>query len=310
MGKLSKIHLSTGKTDKSCAVCATKNAEGVYRYDYGDSHSIIYRCRTCGHMYIYPVPLQDLESRSMDTVEDAHFFGNTTLQNLYKALIIDREIRTAKRLISAPKPRLLDIGCGTGWITSLWQKAGFAVTGLESSGVRANVARETHGLEIITKHIENYDPQEKFDIVIMRHLLEHIEKPNLVIPRVRTFLKPGGVLLIVIPNIDSIGRFVFRENFEWVLPWHLHFYNPRNLSRLLIRHHFEKIKIYQTPSPLWYPAAMARAAGENSFFGKIAREKGKILPLLMFSPLMLLGWALNLNDNMTLFFRKPADDET
>ncbi len=133
----------------------------------------------------------------------------------------------------------------------------------------------------------------------MRHLLEHIENPRAMLTKVSEFLKPQGILLIVIPNINCIGRFIFRENWEWVLPWHLHFYTPKTLSRLLIDCGYTKLQIYQTPSPLWYPHTLNKAIfGENS--------KWKFPNWLAFSlslPIVLLGAILNLNDNMTLIFR-------
>ena len=309
MNKLTPIKDKTlTKADRPCIICAAKDAAGIYNFHHNDQDCVIYRCASCGHMYIDPVPLEDLNSRNMDTVEDAEFFNNKTLQKVYRALIINREIRLARKYIAAEAPRLLDIGCGTGWITSVWAENGFNVTGLESSPVRAKIARERHGLNIAEKHIETYEPEEKYDIVIMRHLLEHIEDPESVIKKVRTFIKPGGVLLVVIPNINAIGRYMFKENFEWVLPWHLHFYNPKNLARFLTKQQFDEIKVYQTPSPLWYPAAVAKAAGgRDTALGRFMLNKGRLIPLILVSPIIFIGWIFNLNDNMTLFFRKPEE---
>lgn len=96
--------------------------------------------------------------------------------------------------------------------------------------------------------------------------MEHIEDPLKVLAKVKTLLKEDGLLLITLPNINSIGRFIFQENWEWVLPWHLHFYNPKTLNFLIEQAGFEKIKIYQMPSPLWYQESLQKLLGKKIYF--------------------------------------------
>jgi len=106
--------------------------------------------------------------------------------------------------------------------------------------------------------VENFQTDTKFDVIIMRHLLEHIEDPSAMLKKIQSFLKPEGLLIIIIPNIDSIGRYIFGENWEWILPWHLHFYTPRTLTMLVEKMGYKKMKCYQMPSPLWYPKSLGR----------------------------------------------------
>ena len=287
--------------DKQCCICDGQSTKALYAYHYGGKTSEILQCLECGHLFMCPVPLTQLNARTMDATHDAELFGSNFLKASHKHLVIKREINYVKRILRSEEfscsktPRLLDIGCGTGWTTSIWQENGFSVVGIEPSIARGQMARDTYHIPVSNEHIENFVTEELFDVVVMRHLLEHIENPITMIQKVRSFLKPNGLLVIVIPNINCIGRYIFKENWEWILPWHLHFYSPETLERLLVKCGFSRLKIYQMPSPLWYPLALNKAR---------KRKLPYFLSFILICPIVFLGALLNLNDNMTLIFRK------
>jgi len=287
-----------------CIICDLWEARTLYTYYYNNQKSDILECTSCGHLFIHPVPLLSLDSRNMDTLPDAEFFGNPVLKLLHEKLVINKEIRYVKKVITSPRPSLLDIGCGTGWTTSIWQKNGFSVTGLEPSETRSRFGQEKYGINIVQGHIEDYQPKEEFDVIVLRHILEHISNPLTVLRRIKPFLKKEGVLLIVIPNINSIGRYLFRENWEWVLPWHLHFYSPKTLSKLVQKAGYRKLRLYQMPSPLWYPASLSRVLGEESRVGRVLNQQPTLTNLFLVAPIVFIGLLLNLNDNMTLIAAK------
>lgn len=299
MESLTKSQNRTVRRGKICVVCGWQEIKSLYTCLYCGKSSDIVQCVNCGHLFMDPVPLVELNARTMDGVADSEFFGNRRLQWLHEHLVFDREIREVRKFLPLDNPRLLDIGCGTGWATSIWQKNGFAVTGMEPSFERAQRAGELYRIPVVHSHIENFSTTELYDIVVLRHLLEHIEHPGQMLQKVRLCLKPGGLLLIIIPNINSIGRHLFRENWEWILPWHLHFYTPRTLSALLEKERYQKLRIYQIPSPLWYPLALKRA-----FFRNKQTKFPNSFLILLSLPIIFFGFILNLNDNMTLIFRK------
>ncbi len=239
----------------------------------------------------------------MDSVEDGELFDSKILRFLYRQFVILPEIHCVRKYGGSGRLKLLDIACGTGWTTSVWQKENFDVIGLESSIVRSSICRQRYNLEIFTGFIEEFTPEEKFDVVTMRHILEHIENPVAVLEKVKSFLKENGILLITLPNINSIGRYVFQENWEWVLPWHLHFYYPKTLDALIERMGLVKLKIYQMPSPLWYPNCFKNVFSKNAFISGILAKIPHIVLMGLLSPLVFIGCLLNLNDNLTILAR-------
>ena len=218
------------KREAECKACASVEAEARYAYSYDSNLYEILQCLDCSHMFMYPVPLIELDSRTMDTLDDAELFGSSIMRSLYEIGVINREVGKVRRHLTQERPTLLDIGCGTGWNSSLWQKKGFDVTGLEPSQTRREFGEKRYGLKMIDCHVEELHTLDNFDVVVMRHVLEHFAEPFSVLEKVYDLLNPGGLIVIALPNINSIGRYVFKEDWEWVLPWHLNFFQSQVIA--------------------------------------------------------------------------------
>lgn len=303
---LTKDTSSPVRSSLRCIVCGNAGFRALFCYTYHQKQSHIVECQTCGHLCMDPVPLVELNERNMETIGDGEMFGSALLRRLYRSIVIGREVSEVKDLLKKEKPRLLDIGCGTGWTTSIWRDEGFDTVGLEPSQARSQYCRDTYGLEVFTGHVEAFESDEKFDVITLRHLLEHIADPAQVLRKIRTLLKEDGVLLITVPNIRCMGRMIFQENWEWILPWHLHFYHPQTLPRLLRNANFEPVRMYQMPSPLWYSHALINTLGPRSRAAGWVRKIPRPVSMTLFSPLILLGLVLGMNDNLTVISRKSS----
>lgn len=288
-----------------CPACAAKTEQVLYHYRVKDRTSEIFRCSNCSMMFALPVLLPELDERLMDCVDDAEFFNNSFLKRLHRDLIIKTEISHVKRLLGRESFSLLDIGCGTGWTTSVWSEAGADATGLEPSPNRAAFARERYGLRVIQSFVEELESEEQFEVIVMRHVLEHFAEPFQVLEKVASHLKPGGLLVVIVPNINCIGRFVFDTRWTWVLPWHCNFFTPKSLPRMLGRAGLAVVKNYQTPSPLWYPESLLRLLPSTARLIRSIYTRLSTLMFLPFVPLLLIGHLLGMSDNITVMARKP-----
>ena len=231
----------------------------------------------------------------MESVGDAEMFNSPLLRTLHERLIIRPEIAQAKKHLRTTDFSMLDIGCGTGWISRIWADAGARVTGLEPSHPRAEIARQ-RGLRILSCYAEELDTRETFDLIVIRHVIEHLGSPADILRNLVPRLAPNGMLLIVVPNIDCIGRKLFNTYWTWVLPLHCTFFNPRSLRSLLNSCGYDVVRAYQTPSPLWYPESFARRFPRLGRFLSVSP-----LSLLLFAPLVALGYVTAHSDNITLF---------
>lgn len=129
--------------------------------------------------------------------------------------------------------KLADIGCGNGRYLSTMQSLGWAVQGVELSehGVKSCRAAKVpvHHGDLISANF----PSAEFDVVTVRHVIEHINSPHAFMQELSRILKPGGRLIIETPNSQALGRQLFGANwFANEVPRHLILYSPQSLSRL------------------------------------------------------------------------------
>jgi SAM-dependent methyltransferase len=276
-----------------------------YKYSAGNNPSRIYSCNTCTLMFLSPVVLAELDDRRMDAVDDAELFNNPLLKRLYESFIVKKEIRKVRKKLGNGPLSLLDIGCGTGWTTSIWKKEGFDVTGVEPSQQRGEYAKEKYGIRIISGYVENVPVGEKFDVIVIRHVLEHFESPFPVLQNIRNLLKKNGLLVVIVPNLRCIGRYLFNTNWTWVLPWHCNFFNPRSLRNIISLSGFTVLNSYQTPSPLWYPESFLRAFSRFNLITK-AYNKLSILFFVPFVPVIAMGYFTGFSENLTIMAENDA----
>jgi 2-polyprenyl-3-methyl-5-hydroxy-6-metoxy-1,4-benzoquinol methylase len=111
------------------------------------------------------------------------------------------------------KPRLLDVGCGTGRFLSLAARKGYEVYGTELADLPIRLAKERYGLDINQTNLAD-DRRDKFyDVITMWGLVEHVQAPGKLITEVIRLLSPAGVVGILTPVVgpyDKLAYLIYR----------------------------------------------------------------------------------------------------
>jgi 2-polyprenyl-3-methyl-5-hydroxy-6-metoxy-1,4-benzoquinol methylase len=159
------------------------------------------------------------------------------------------------------KGRLLDLGCGPGFLLKAAQEAGWAVAGVDVSEFATTYAREQFGIsEVLTSPLEKVEfPAESFDVVTLQHVIEHFRDPAKMVERIRYWLKSGGLLWIETPDIDSGSA--RRDKAEWEhikIPEHLFYFSERTLRKLL---HGSRFKVLSVRRPVEGTGLLEAACG-------------------------------------------------
>ncbi len=131
--------------------------------------------------------------------------------------------------------RLLDVGCGRGQHLLQWSKSQDEVVGVEPHEPTATAAREETGLDIRPGTLESQGfPPESFHCIAFCHVLEHVKNPRETLLEARRVLKPGGEIILWVPNFDSLLQPLFgRDWFSYEVPRHLWHFNPMRLNSIL-----------------------------------------------------------------------------
>jgi len=130
---------------------------------------------------------------------------------------------------------LLDIGCGSGAFLHVARRRGFLAHGMDFSAQAVAIAQRQYGLdvrqgEIGSKAWAGYS----FDFITMFHLLEHLTDPRGALAFAAAHLKPGGSLIIQVPNMCSLQACLFGARWYGLdVPRHIINFTPEGLNHLL-----------------------------------------------------------------------------
>ena len=103
--------------------------------------------------------------------------------------------------------RVLEMGYGMGLTTRALRERGIALDVLEGSPLLAQTAREAHpGLTVHEGMFERWTPSKPYDAVLALHVVEHVDDPAPLLAHMRDWVKPGGRLVVVVPNAESLHR--------------------------------------------------------------------------------------------------------
>jgi 2-polyprenyl-3-methyl-5-hydroxy-6-metoxy-1,4-benzoquinol methylase len=170
---------------------------------------------------------------------------------------------------------LLDVGCGNGSFLVLAQQAGWTVHGVDFDPDAVCTAR-ARGLDVRHGGIELFDGQrECFDVITICHVIEHVFDPVAVIEHMYALLKPGGVLWLDTPNLDSLGHQRFGRNWRDLdPPRHLVLFGADSLSSLLTKTGFRSIKWLWRGMSVFDVYAPSEAIAQGAI-GASASHQGK-----------------------------------
>jgi 2-polyprenyl-3-methyl-5-hydroxy-6-metoxy-1,4-benzoquinol methylase len=126
--------------------------------------------------------------------------------------------------------RLLDVGCGNGDLLVRMRLLGWDVEAVELDPIAVRTAR-TRGLEVRQGELQSQQyPADSFDAITMAHLIEHVYDPPRLVREAHRILKPGGTLVILTPNSESLGAHLYGQDWRgWEPPRHLQIFNVDNL---------------------------------------------------------------------------------
>ncbi|HBY93051.1 MAG: methyltransferase domain-containing protein [Ardenticatenaceae bacterium] len=227
----------------NCAVCRSTER----KYLFQKQGFAFYRCTECSHIYISPRITAELQAR-IGNEWDGDDSENTFLE-VQRAFAGPICYLLRSR---APGSRLLDIGCGRGYLMQVAQAYGFEVYGLDSSRAQIERLRPQFGQRLVQAVLGDEELiWRSFDVVVMSHIVEHLPDPAASLARVREVMNPGGILYLAVPDMNSLQFQVFGKKWDVINPLvHFQYFNEESLSRLLRESGFQNLeRVQQAPVP-------------------------------------------------------------
>jgi SAM-dependent methyltransferase len=144
---------------------------------------------------------------------------------------------------------MLDVGCGSGHLLARHRDLGWSVAGIEPNR-RAAEACRAQGLDVQVADLFHASlPAAHFDLIWLHHVIEHVKRPVEALERVRFALAPDGAVVLVTPNLRSLGFRLYGSCWYAIdAPRHLRLFDARTLAALARRAGLETAKFRSVPS--------------------------------------------------------------
>lgn len=256
---------------RHCEICSGCDVEVIHRQHFlfptlfEPVHYDVVSCQTCGFAYANDIPDQSALNQFYQAAEHhLHAELPPGLARIHADFF--RFVHDHASLAS--DARILDIGSGMGHFLHHFQKAGFKdLQGIEPSPAAAELARNTYALNVHSASVDSFAAGERFDLVSLCGVLEHIADLRRSIERISALVRDGGYLFIAVPDASTFGRAVPAEPFLEFALEHINFFSATSLDNLLRACGFEKVIVVSQHNDFYdnnYLLALYRRVAESS----------------------------------------------
>lgn len=252
------------------------------------------KCKNCGLVFIHPFTHADVE------IVDG--YSNAIDQEYVSQ--IDYRIKTFEKCMDKVEAvtglnsgRILDLGAAAGAFVKVAERHGWNATGVEPCGFLVRWAMEKLDLEQMhTGTLDRMEFSERFDIITMWDVLEHVPDPSNTIYMAKKLLNDGGYIVTNLPDISALLPRLMGARWPFYASCHLYYYTPETIDYLMNKHGFERV--YKAPH--WQELSLGYLAYRFEQFSKtVSTIMVKITNILGISE-----WPIKYNIGQTLFVYK------
>ncbi|MEH2414965.1 class I SAM-dependent methyltransferase [Nostoc sp.] len=245
------------ETKRECPICKSESSKGLFRQDFSalsDGSLLtgydVTVCQNCGFAFADNIPEQakfDIYYQEMSKYEYQDSGGKESEFDLMRFQIY---LNTIKPYLPSTKSSILDVGCATGRLLSLFKESGYEnVKGLDPSPVCSKVAEKLYGIFVQTGNLWDVEiPEKSFDCIILSGVLEHIRDLDRALSILGNMLSDDGILFIDVPDVSRFSMYSDAP-FQQFSMEHINFFSPISLSNLVKHFGFFELLSLQESYP-------------------------------------------------------------
>jgi len=230
-----------------CPLCQSNESKILFKTKTIHSGFDILQCQECGLARTFPFPSDDI-LHIHNTIQYYGMKENKFIPILQNVRNLISKIRARRYLLMIPssiqRPKVLDIGCAEGRFLNSFLEYGCECYGVEHPTYPKQRFINSDRIKYIVGELDVLDLRERsFNIIILWHVLEHLDNPDVVVSRVYDLLASDGILVLAVPNFSSIESKIFKHSwFHLDVPWHKYHFTQKSLKYLMEKKHFEIIQ--------------------------------------------------------------------
>jgi 2-polyprenyl-3-methyl-5-hydroxy-6-metoxy-1,4-benzoquinol methylase len=227
-------------------VCPLCGSDATKRFDL--AHTSVWACGSdeCGLQFANP----QLDGEMLARTYAKYYYpsndslGGAIYENTPEVILRQTFSELSSRIGPLMGKTLLDFGCGVGKLCLIAQEYGLQVTGIEADPSARLAAAQAGGLRVYAdfQELQAALPFERFDIITMWDVIEHLREPWKDLQNLSKRLRPGGYVLVSTPNARSLRARLRQSRWDNILnPTHFYYFIRRSLRSVLHRAGFDEV---------------------------------------------------------------------
>jgi len=222
-----------------CPICKSSNISNENRIlDIWESSEVVSYCNNCECYFLKDIPKKE----KIDEYYKNEYHHHSRIINFIKYIF--RKFRSANQfeyiksnIKNLDGKKILEIGACDGLLLSYFKNN--KVTGLEYSPIYKKIALKKFGINLLEKNF--FDLDEKFDFIIMSHVIEHLLNLDLAIDKLRNLLNEDGFLFIEVPNSPKPKEREMKYINNYLTTPHIINFTKKSLHHAFLKHDFKVI---------------------------------------------------------------------
>lgn len=235
--------------NRPCPICSCSEKTSLYSQDFNnrdlsliENYDVV-ACKNCGFTYADNVPSQADSNNYYAEMSKYEFNYKDGIASKDHTDHYKKVVNFLIPHINDNNAKILDIGCSTGGLLSIFKLKGYSnLSGIDPSALCVKTARESYKIEATVNNISSFDTDEKFDLIILSAVLEHLCDLGRSMQKIQSLLKDQGLLFIEVPDAERFDSYVSAP-FQQFSVEHINYFSQYSMRNLLSKFSFEVIKI-------------------------------------------------------------------
>lgn len=250
-------HIDSGRYEfepTTCPVCNTNDFEVLSEKDRYGLYAPTAICRSCGLVQATP---RMTKSSYEHFYNDGHrklYVGTEKPDETYFYERYHAGKSTFDYIYAHLDPsgkRILEVGCGAGAILKYFHDQGATVKGIDLSLDYLEYGKKRYGIDLSNTNLFELPDDQKYDLIIYSDVLEHILDPISHLNKIKSILKPEGMLYIKVPGTKNLIRPYLGDFLRSLQNAHVFYFSLPTLSNLMNKNGFTCVYGDETIRSLW-----------------------------------------------------------
>ena len=198
-------------------------------------------CNECNFQYLNPrIKSEIIFSSYAENEDETHI-----LQDKLRYITFKKSIKKIIRLLKIKEienKKFLDIGSASGICLKAIKDLGFQEEGYEPSKWMVNYGRNKYQVNLKSGTINNVNINNKYDLISFWDVLEHVTDLNETLIKIKALSKNQTILIINVPNIDSLVCKLMKTKWPFYLNVHLYYFNRNTIESILNKYDYSLIE--------------------------------------------------------------------